>query len=94
MVAHQLPHRIQDIYSIPVCEKQFQPVILRVSDIVSDRDTKLTRATYTTLEDLIANLDTHNTMVNAILFNAWGVPEKTGIDHLTEIKAEAGFIAF
>jgi len=30
-------------------------------------------------------------MVNAILFNAWGVPERKGCDHLAEIKEKAGY---
>lgn len=71
-------------------QKQFLPVIGRVNEIVSDRDAKLTRATYTTIEDIIANLDAHNSFVNAILFNAWGVPEREGYDHIAEIKRIAG----
>lgn len=73
-------------------KKQFLPVITRVGDIVSDRDAKLTKATYNTLEDVIENLDAHNTFVNAILFNAWGVPEREGYDHLAEIKKAAGLV--
>lgn len=71
--------------------KQLGPVIEQVSVITSDRDSKLTRATYTTFEALLANLDAHNTMVNAILFNAWGVPERKCCDHLAEIKEKAGY---
>lgn len=71
--------------------KQLGPVIAKVDIITTDRDSKLTKATYQTFEALVDNLDAHNTMVNAILFNAWGVPERTGVDHLDEIKFKAGF---
>ncbi|ADI37732.1 putative uncharacterized protein [Waddlia chondrophila 2032/99] len=71
--------------------KQITPVIENVSVITTDRDSKLTKATYARFEELLANLDEHNTMVNTILFNAWGVPQKKEHIHLDEIKKKAEF---
>jgi hypothetical protein len=71
--------------------KQIQPVMANVPLIVRDRDSKLTDASYTTLEKLVGNLDYHNMMVNGILFNAWGVPHREGAVHLECIKKQAGF---
>jgi hypothetical protein len=72
--------------------KQIEPVMSKVMVIITDRDSKLTRASYQCLEALVAALDEHNSMVNAILFNAWGVPLKKNYCHLTEIKAKAGYL--
>ena len=72
-------------------QKQIQPVMANVPLIVRDRDSKLTDASYTTLEKLVGNLDYHNMMVNGILFNAWGVPHREGAVHLECIKKQAGF---
>jgi len=74
-------------------EKQIMPVMKKLSFIISDRDSKLTNASYTSLEELVENLDTHNCAVNKILFNAWGggVP-KGALPHLEEIKSQAGYI--
>ena len=71
-------------------EKQMQPIFSNVTFIVTDRDSKLTNAAYTSLEDLINALDEHNSAVNAILFDAWGVPPHHQ-HHLTLIKNEAGY---
>lgn len=71
-------------------QRQIEPVINRVPDITEDRDKKLTNATYGTLEELENALDTHNSFVNQILFNAWGVPNHTK-NHLEDIKSQAGY---
>lgn len=53
--------------------KQFAPILKQVANIRHDRDLKLTNATYTDLNSLIANLDEHNEWVNNLLFTSWGV---------------------
>ncbi len=71
---------------------QMAPIIKNVPLIVRDRDSKLTNATYSTFEGLVQALDDHNTLVNGILFNAWGVPHREDVSHLDVIKKEAGYI--
>lgn len=71
-------------------KKQIEPVIERVNWIIQDRDSKLTNATYQTLDELVRNLDKHNSEVNKILFDAWGVPESHQ-NHLEEIKKKSNF---
>ncbi len=71
---------------------QMKPILDNVPLIVRDRDSKLTHAVYTSFEALVSALDDHNTLVNGILFNAWGVPHKEDVSHLDEIKKEAGYI--
>ncbi len=72
-------------------QKQIAPVMANVPLIVRDRDSKLTDASYTSLEKLVGALDYHNMMVNGILFNAWGVPHREGTVHLECIKKQAGY---
>jgi hypothetical protein len=72
---------------------QVKLLLQRVGDIIHDRDTKLTNATYLTLPRLIMALDDHNTMVKCILLQSWTrVPNKVEDDahaHVQEIQRQA-----
>jgi hypothetical protein len=72
-------------------EKQIQPILDKVSWIVHDRDRRLTNGVYTSLTKLIFALDSHNSLVNHIIFKAWGYPLSEARDHLSEIKEKAKF---
>lgn len=72
-------------------EAQINPLLKRVNWIIHDRDRRLTNASYTSLTQLVYALDSHNSMVNHIIFEAWGYPLVKFRTHLNSIKTQVGF---
>ncbi|MDI1351245.1 MAG: hypothetical protein PSV35_00510 [bacterium] len=54
-----------------ISSEQIMGVIKNVSDIIHDRDARLTDARYFTLTDLCTAIDDHNGYVKNVLFRSW-----------------------
>lgn len=74
-------------------ETQIKPIFDRVVWIIHDRDRRLTNGSYRSLTALLFAIDSHNSLVNHIIFRSWGYPLSAARDHLTYIKDEINFYA-
>ncbi len=66
---------------------QFNGVLANIAIIIHDRDARLTDARYSSLTDLCAALDDHNSYIKNILFKSWfRCPQLSCDTHLAMIK--------
>ena len=70
---------------------QIKPILDRVVWIVHDRDRRLTHGSYRSLSALLFALDSHNSLVNQIIFRAWGYPLSAARNHLHHVKDKVDF---